>query len=52
LVGQKSTLLSAFEKQQKLVDVLRQQRLHIEAAKVLAFAEEEFVKTLEWGNEL
>ncbi len=49
---QRATLLAAVRKQQRLVELVRQQRLHLEAAKVLAFSEEEFIRTLEWGSEL
>jgi len=34
----------------KLIDVLKRQKVHVEAAKLLEFTEEEFVKVLEWGN--
>ena len=47
---QKKELLDAFKAQLKLIDILKRQRTHIEAAKVLGFAEEEFVKALEWGS--
>ncbi len=49
---QRATLLAAVRKQQRLVELVRQQRLHVEAARVLGFAEDEFVRTLEWGSEL
>ncbi len=33
-----------------LFDFSMLRQMHIEAAKMLAFTEEEFVKALEWGN--
>ena len=44
---QKNDMLQAFKKQMKLVDILKRQKIHMEAAKMLAFTEEEFNKTLE-----
>uniref|UniRef100_A0A2K6KJZ5 Testis expressed 9 n=1 Tax=Rhinopithecus bieti TaxID=61621 RepID=A0A2K6KJZ5_RHIBE len=44
LEKQKGELMIGFKKQLKLID------MHIEAAKMLSFTEEEFMKALEWGN--
>lgn len=50
LMTQRSELLNGFKKQWKLIDILKKQKLHLEAAKLLQFTEEEFAKALELGE--
>ena len=50
LVKHRGDIVNAFKKQMKLIDVLKRQKLHLEAAKMLSFTEEEFAKTLEYGE--
>lgn len=47
LERQKGELLTVLKKQARLIDVLRRQRAHLEAAQLLSFSEEEFMQTLD-----
>ncbi|CAL8359666.1 testis-expressed protein 9 [Gadus morhua] len=50
LKKQREELILAFKKQLKLIDILKRQKMHFEAAKMLSFTEEEFMKALDWGK--
>ncbi|KAJ3302023.1 Golgin sub A member 2 [Kappamyces sp. JEL0829] len=46
LQKQKAELLNGFKKQCQLIEVLKRQKMHVEAAKILQFTEEEFMRTI------
>ncbi|MED6251169.1 hypothetical protein ATANTOWER_024320 [Ataeniobius toweri] len=50
LKKQKAELIVGFKKQLKLIDILKRQKMHFEAAKMLSFTEEEFMKALDLGK--
>jgi hypothetical protein len=50
LQKQKLELIQAFKKQLKLIDILKKQKMHLEAAKMLQFTEDEFMNALEWNS--
>ena len=46
----KSQLLTAFKKQLKLIDVLKRQKIHMEAARLLAFTEDDFINLVDFPS--
>lgn len=47
LERQKADLISAVRKQARLIDILKRQKLHLEASRLLDFTEQEFLKVVE-----
>ncbi len=47
LERQKAELVVAFKKQLRLIDILKRQKMHLEAAKMLQLTEEEFMKAMD-----
>lgn len=52
LERQRNEILQAFKKQMKLIDILKRQKVHLEAAKMLNFTEEEFIKALDLQDKI
>lgn len=51
LAKQKNELLLGFNKQMKLIDILKRQKMHLKAATLLEFSEEEFKKIVGWEGD-
>ena len=47
LERQKAELVVAFKKQLRLIDILKRQKMHLAAAKMLQLTEEEFMKAMD-----
>ena len=52
LEKQKIELFNTFKKQLKLIDILKRQKTHLEAAYLFNYSEEDFLKSLEMGQNL
>jgi len=52
LAKQKAELLAGFKKQMRLIDVLKRQVIHLQAAKMLALTEQDFTRALEIGEQI
>lgn len=48
---QRIDLITAYKRQLMLIDNLKRQNLCLEQAKLIDFAEKEFIKVLDWHNE-
>ena len=52
LEKQRNELLQGVKKQLKLIDILKRQRTHLEAAQLFHYTQNEFLKTLEMGKKI
>ena len=52
LLKQRIDLLQAFKKQLKLIDTLKRERTHLEAAQLFHYTQNEFLKALELGKNI
>lgn len=50
LERQRAHLMEGFKRQMRLIDLLKQQRMHLEAARALEFTEIEFARALDSGS--
>ena len=46
----KAEVLAAFRKQMKLIDILKRQKVHMEAARLLNFTEEGCMRVVNWDD--
>ena len=49
---QRNNLSSCVKEQMKLVEVLKRQKIHVEASKLLDITEKEFLKVLDWESKM
>ena len=50
LTKQRDELIIGFKKQMQLIHILKRQKVHLEASRLLDFTEEEFLKVVDWGS--